>query len=103
MTSVARAVLWTVGGVSSVALATVLVFVALPAAFAPHREPGFGPISEAQARHDVRTSGLQLLGGLVLALGAVFSARTYVLHRGSQAIERERQITDRYSSAVALL
>ncbi len=44
-------------------------------------------------QNDVRTTGLQLLAGLVLATGAVFTARTYLLGR-------EGQITERFSKAV---
>ena len=89
--------------VAILVVATVLVFVAAPALFAPERSPGFGPISEAKADHDVRTSALQLIAGLVLAAGGVFTARTVRLTQESNADAREAQITDRYSSAVQLL
>ena len=51
----------------------------------------------------MRTSALQLLAGLVLAAGGVFTARTVRLNQESNAIERDALITDRYASAVGLL
>jgi hypothetical protein len=84
-------------------LATLLVFVVAPALFAPSQSPGFGPVSEEKGRHDVRTSALQLLAGLVLAAGGFFTARTVRLNQESNAIDREALITDRYASAVGLL
>jgi hypothetical protein len=89
--------------VAVTAAATLLVFVVAPDLFAPSQSPGFGPIAEENARHDVRTSALQLLAGLVLAAGGVFTARTVRLNQESNAIERDARITDRYASAVALL
>lgn len=44
-------------------------------------------------QNDVRRTGLQLLAGVVLGLGAVFTARTL-------ALNRESQITERFSRAV---
>jgi hypothetical protein len=44
-------------------------------------------------QNDVRTTGIQLLAGAVLALGAVFTART--LH-----LNREGQITERFTRAI---
>jgi len=46
-----------------------------------------------KAKNDVRATGIQLLGGLVLIVGAYFTARTFGLNR-------EGQITDRFSKAV---
>ena len=46
-----------------------------------------------RAKNDVRATGIQLLGGLVLVVGAYFTARTFGLNR-------EGQITDRFSKAV---
>jgi pentapeptide repeat protein len=85
------------------ASATVLVFVVAPDLFAPEQGPGFGPVAEENARHDVRTSALQLIAGLVLAAGGIFTARTVRLNQESNAIERDALITDRYASAVGLL
>jgi len=80
-----------------------LVFDGLPDLFAPQRSPGFGPAAVEDARQAVRTSALQLLAGLVLAAGAVFTARTVRLTREGNATQREGQITERYSRAVTLL
>jgi hypothetical protein len=59
-----------------------------------------GDFDRAQARvaaeNAVRTSGIQLLGGFVLMVGAFFTARTFRLNR-------EAQITDRFSAAVGHL
>lgn len=46
-----------------------------------------------KARNDVRTSGIQLLGGFVLVVGSYFTARTLRLNRAGH-------ITDRFSKAV---
>ena len=44
-------------------------------------------------QNDVRTTGIQLLAGVLLAVGAVYTARTFRLNR-------EGQITERYTRAV---
>src|SRR4051812_12999876 len=44
-------------------------------------------------RNDVRTAFAQLLAGCVLAVGLVFTARTY-------RVAREGQITERFSKAI---
>ena len=41
-----------------------------------------------KAENDIRTIGLQLLGGAVLALGALFTAINLVFNRESQITER---------------
>jgi hypothetical protein len=46
-----------------------------------------------QLRNDVRTTGVQLLGGTALVLGVYFTAR-------SLSVNREYQISDRYSKAI---
>ena len=56
-----------------------------------------------KARHDARTSALQLLGGFVLAAGAIFTARTVRLSQESNALDRERQITERFTGSIQLL
>ena len=67
------------------------------------QSPGYGPISEEKGIHDARTSALQLLAGLVLAAGGVFTAWTVRLNRDSNAHNREVLITDRYARAIELL
>jgi hypothetical protein len=49
-----------------------------------------------KAENDIRTAGLQLLAGAVLALGAVFTGITLVFNR-------EGQITERFTRAVEQL
>lgn len=73
-------------GVAVTAVVVWLVFDALPDVFAPERSPGFGPVAVEDARRGVRTAALQLLAGVVLAAGAVFTARTR--WSGSRAIPR---------------
>jgi Pentapeptide repeats (8 copies) len=51
---------------------------------------------QGQSRSDVSTLAVQLLGGLLLLAGAVFTARTYWLSRGGQ-------IAERYGSAIGQL
>jgi hypothetical protein len=84
-------------------LGGALVFVLTPALFAPGRSPGFGPISSEKARHDARTSSLQLLAGVVVATGAFLTARTVRLAQEANAMQREGQITDRFARSVELL
>jgi Pentapeptide repeats (9 copies) len=50
-------------------------------------------VQRLKLQNDVRTTGTQLLVGIVLAVGAIFTARTFRLNR-------EGQITERYTRAV---
>lgn len=98
-----RWVRWTLAagaGLIVVTALTLLVFELLPDLFAPERSRGFGVAAEARARADVRTSALQLLGGLVIAIGAVLTARNVQLVQERNRIERESQITERFTRAI---
>jgi uncharacterized protein YjbI with pentapeptide repeats len=82
-------------GVLGAGLAAALV--ALAFFYVPAWVVTTDEVPDAAARealqNDVRTAALQLLAGLVLAAGAVFTARTYRL-------SREGHITERFSDAV---
>ena len=102
------------GGVLVVLALGWVIFEVLPDVFAPERSPGFGKSLEARARSDVRTSALQLLGGVVLAVGAVFTAWTVFLTRrrdqdqraadvARSELEGQTQLTDRFTRAAEQL
>jgi hypothetical protein len=93
----------TVAALALVPLLALLVFQAMPDWFARERGPGFGPISEAEARADVRTAALQFFGGLLLALGAAFTAASVLANREANRIAREGQITERFTRAIEQL
>lgn len=82
---------------------TWLVFEVTPDVFAPEPSQGFSKRDEANARQDIRTATLQLLGGLLLALGAVFTARTVRISRDANRIQRAGQLTERFTAAVEQL
>jgi uncharacterized protein YjbI with pentapeptide repeats len=105
-----------IGCVAVLAILAVgyLIFWVLPGALAPDQSAGFGPKSEAKAHSDVRTAALQFFGGCVLAVGAVFTAWSVYLTRKRDReqrrtddkrieVDREGQITDRFSNAVEQL
>jgi len=48
---------------------------------------------QAKVRHDIRTSLLQLLGGIVLVVGAHYTAKSY-------ALNQEGQVTERFTRAI---
>jgi hypothetical protein len=83
--------------VIATALATfVFVFFVLPPLLVP---PDVGGATEAERlklRNDVRSAATQFLGGLALVTGLVFTARTLRLNR-------EGQLTDRFSKAIEQL
>lgn len=72
-------------GIGVVTIASVLVFVVAPALAKSPKDVG-----------SARSAMLQLLGGLILAIGALFSVRTFHLNR-------TKQITDRFTEAIAQL
>jgi uncharacterized protein YjbI with pentapeptide repeats len=83
----------------------------LPDLLARNQGPSFGPEAAENARSDVRTAALQFLGGLVLAIGALFTALTLqqtrerdeVQRRHNEErirIDREGQITERFTRAI---
>jgi Pentapeptide repeats (8 copies) len=73
-----------------IVLALLAVVVYLP------RVPGVGPRSGREAEGEFRGHLLQALGGLVLGVGAYFTGRTF-------ALNREGQITERFTRAVEQL
>jgi uncharacterized protein YjbI with pentapeptide repeats len=99
MTSPRRWSLIAVGSVVGVLVLGWLAFQALPDLLAPERSRNFGVAAEAQARTDVRTSALQFFGGVVLALGAAFTAVTYGLNRQGQITERFTRAIDQLGHA----
>jgi Pentapeptide repeats (8 copies) len=83
----------TTGGIvlALIALA-VLVFFVLPPLIVS-RDDVPNAAQRLKLENDVRTTGVQLLAGAVLALGAFFTARTI-------RINREGQITERFTRAI---
>lgn len=98
--SIRRPLLVAVAAVLLALALGALIFEILPDLFAPERSRGFGKAAEAAARSDVRTSALQFLGGLVIALGALFTARNIQLTQERNRIEHEGQITERFTRAI---
>jgi hypothetical protein len=77
--------------VTLIALAVLVFFVFPPLIVSSHDVPNVG--NRLKLQNDVRTTGLQLLAGVALALGALFTARTIT-------VNREGQITDRFTRAI---
>jgi len=86
------------GAIVLLALLGWLVFALIPDLFAPTK--GLSLEAQAKARNDVRTAALQLLGGTVLALGAYFTWQNVLTNREGRRIEREGQITERFTRAI---
>ena len=79
-------------GVYGLLILAAFVFFVLPDILVTRAD--FENLSDwYKARSDVRTSGIQLLGGFVLVVGSYFTARTLRLNRAGH-------ITDRLSTAV---
>jgi len=93
-----RLALGLAGAIVLLALLGWLVFEPIPDLFAPVE--GLSPEARAKARNDVRTAALQLLGGTVLALGAYFTWQNVLTNREGRRIEREGQITERFTRAI---
>lgn len=84
---------WGLIAVSTVVLVVfVSIFLLVPSLIVPP-SAALGRAARLKAENDVRTAALQLLGGVLVAGGLYFTARTYVLGR-------EGQITDRFTRAV---
>jgi hypothetical protein len=79
-------------GLAAFAAAVFLFFLAVPGWIVTDDEVADAGERES-LQNDVRTTGMQLLAGVVLGFGAVFTARTL-------ALNREGQITERFSRAV---
>jgi Pentapeptide repeats (8 copies) len=75
-------------------LALVVFFLMPP--LVVHGKDFKAPSNRVKAENDVRTTGVQLLGGIALGLGAVFAGITLVYNR-------EQQITERFTRAVEQL
>lgn len=77
----------------------LLVFFALPALMVTDRELP-DAAARLKAENDIRTTGLQLIGGTVLALGAYLTWQNVLTNREARHIEREAQITERFTRAI---
>lgn len=85
----------TMVGALFVLLASVyLVFDWLPGQYVLHE--GLSEEAWLKARNDIRTTGVQVLAGVIVLMGALFTARTFNLNK-------EGQLTDRYLKAVECL
>lgn len=79
-------------GVYALFIVGACVFFLLPGLLV-ERHDFVNPADWYKARSDVRTAGIQLVGGFVLVVGSYFTARTLRLNR-------QGHITDRFSRAV---
>jgi uncharacterized protein YjbI with pentapeptide repeats len=91
------------GGIALLAAfiaAFVLAFTVLPARVIPNNEFAYPHGSDAsdriQRQNELRTTAVQALAGLILVVGAIYTARSFRL-------SREGQLTDRLHSAVTQL
>jgi hypothetical protein len=93
---------WAVGlGLALVGL-IVLAFWLAPTWFVPEGDLK----SEAEvltAENQVRTAGLQVIAGLVVASGLLLTARSVALTARSIEVNREGQVTERFSRSVEQL
>lgn len=79
-------------GVYALIVIGAFVFFLLPGLLVERRD--FANAADwYKARNDVRTAGIQLVGGFVLVVGSYFTARTLRLNR-------QGHITDRFSTAI---
>lgn len=76
----------------------VLAFLALPNLLVP--DAGLKPKERLELRNGVRTSAVQAIGGFMIALGTFVTAWNVL---GTLRLNREGQITDRFTKAVELL
>jgi Pentapeptide repeats (8 copies) len=86
------------GGGVLLVLALLIFFVLPPAMVTSADAPDMKERLDAQ--NDIRTTGLQLLGGAVLTLGAYLTWQNVLISREGRSIERQAQITERFSRAV---
>ncbi len=77
-----------------------LIFEGFPNWFAPRAAGTITPAVAESARGGVRTSALTLFGGLTLAAGAYWTARTVQTARESNEIAARGQVTERFTRAV---
>jgi uncharacterized protein YjbI with pentapeptide repeats len=84
--------------VGSVVVALGCVFFVLPNILV-HPRADLTTEQLLKARNDVRTAGIQILGGAVLLVGLLFTNRTLDLNRQGQELTRQGQITDRFTKA----
>lgn len=85
----------TVGLVLAAVLGTVLV--ALPVMLVPSH-PDLDQERLLKARNDVRVAGIQVLGGVALLAGLVFTNRTLSLNQQGQITDRFSRATDQLGS-----
>jgi hypothetical protein len=85
---------WVIGGIVFLFFAAALfVFIWLPQILVADADFTLAS-KRIEAENDVRTTGLQFLGGAVLALGALFTGITVVYNRESQLTERFTRAID---------
>lgn len=81
---------WAILAILAVVL-LVLAYFVLPGEIVPDSTTG---VDRLKARNDVRTTGIQLVGAIVVALGSFLTARTFELNRRGQLAERLVQATE---------
>src|SRR5215204_2392989 len=84
-----------VAGIAGVLVVLYLVLVAAPPWFVQNRT-----LEGLKAQNEVRTTLLQGLAGVVLALGAYFTYRQVMLSRTQVQILQQGQITERFTRAI---
>jgi hypothetical protein len=86
-----------------VAISVALVAVPLALKWAPQwlaSTDGLTGGARAEEVGRTRTALLALLAGLVASVGAVYAARTFALNRRGHELNREGQITERFTRAI---
>ncbi len=84
---------WYIAGSMALFIVVALfIFVLMPPLIVQDHDFA-NPSSRVKAENDVRTTGVQALAGLALAIGAVFTAMTLVYNR-------EQQVTERFTNAI---
>lgn len=78
-----------------VAVLLVIVIVPLPTWIVRSSEFRGAVSARVQRQNEVRSVGVEALGGLILVIGAVYAARTYALSRHSQQVGRIASAVDR--------
>lgn len=91
---------WQLAGIGAAVALGMVVVLWLCLAFLPPRFVPGDDLDERKVQNDVRTTLVQGLGGIVLGVGAYFTARQLRTSRQAQEILREGQITERYTRAV---
>jgi hypothetical protein len=89
--------LWLFVGLAVVGLG--IVYVVVPNILV-HSDVQLTQAELLKARNDVRTTGVQILGGALLLGGLLFTNRTIELNRESLDLTRQGQITDRFTHSI---